>query len=381
LQITAAAQELPHSDSPRSDSPRSGSPLNDKVAGAWTFSVSGDSRNCGNVVMPAIATAVKNDGAVFYWHLGDYRAIYKFDEDYLAEPNIQRDGATIPGYLSSAWDDFIAHQLSAFAGMPVYLAAGNHETIWPRTHDDYLKTFAPYLDTDELRAQRLKDNPLAKTPSSYYHWVRGGVDFITLDNSAKDSYDEAQLNWFFSILLRDEADANIRSVVVGMHEALPDSLSANHSMCGSTDGILSGRAVYRALVHAQQVAHKNVYVLASHSHFYLENVYNTPWNDPKKGGTVLPGWIVGTAGAVRYKLPPDLPVGAVGREHVYGYLNGTVAANGTITFAFRELSEDNLKQAKSKDYTDDFIHQCVEKNPPVEEMKWKAGDACAANEP
>ena len=45
----------------------------------WWFAVSGDSRNCGDVVMPAIAKQVREDGASFYWHLGDFRAIYDFD--------------------------------------------------------------------------------------------------------------------------------------------------------------------------------------------------------------------------------------------------------------------------------------------------------------
>ena len=124
--------------------------------------------------------------------------------------------------------------------------------------------------------------------------MKDGIDFISLDNSLNNSYDEAQLNWFFSIVARDETDSSIRTIVPGMHEALPDSLSASHSMCPSPQqGIPSGRAAYRALVHARQFAHKNVYVLASHSHFYLENAYNTSyWNDPKHGGVVLPGWIV-----------------------------------------------------------------------------------------
>src|SRR5450755_5051476 len=46
----------------------------------WRFAVSGDSRNCGDIVMPAIAQGVLRDGASFYWHLGDYRAIFTFDE-------------------------------------------------------------------------------------------------------------------------------------------------------------------------------------------------------------------------------------------------------------------------------------------------------------
>jgi hypothetical protein len=354
-------------------------------AKSWNFAVSGDSRNCGNVVMPAIAAAVKKYNSAFYWHLGDFRAIYKFDEDYVVEPGIIRDGndPKIFDYLSVAWDDFLAHQISPFGDTPVYLAPGSHEIIPPKTHDDYMKKFGSRLDTRELRGQRLQDNPLATTPAAYYHWVKDGIDFISLDNSVNDSFDEAQLNWFFSIVARDETDSSIRTIVAGMHAALPDSFSASHSMCSSPQGIASGRAVYRALVHARQAAHKNVYVLASHSHFYLENAYNTSyWNDPKQGGVVLPGWVIGSAGAVRYKLPPNLPPGTVAKDHVYGFMTGTVAADGTITFAFHPLSEYDLKQAKLPDYTDSFVQQCFKDNPPANEMVWYGGDdPCGEQQP
>jgi hypothetical protein len=50
----------------------------------WTFAVSGDSCNRGDIIMPAIATRVRQDGASFYWHLGDFRAFYDFDQDMLA---------------------------------------------------------------------------------------------------------------------------------------------------------------------------------------------------------------------------------------------------------------------------------------------------------
>ncbi|MGA9568018.1 MAG: hypothetical protein WBS19_21000, partial [Candidatus Korobacteraceae bacterium] len=46
------------------------------VQSTWKFAVSGDSRNCGDIVVPAIAQGVLSDGAAFYWDLGDYRAIY-----------------------------------------------------------------------------------------------------------------------------------------------------------------------------------------------------------------------------------------------------------------------------------------------------------------
>ena len=50
--------------------------------GAWQFIVSGDSRNCGDVVMPSIAAHSAPYSPSFYWHLGDFRAIYRFDQDY-----------------------------------------------------------------------------------------------------------------------------------------------------------------------------------------------------------------------------------------------------------------------------------------------------------
>src|ERR1035438_1328519 len=70
-------------------------------AASWKFAVSGDSRNCGDIVMPAIAQGTRRDGASFYWHLGDYRAIYTFDEDYLHT----HPASTISNYLAGAWPD------------------------------------------------------------------------------------------------------------------------------------------------------------------------------------------------------------------------------------------------------------------------------------
>lgn len=47
----------------------------------WTFAVSGDSRNCGDFVMPAIAAKAKAESDAFYWHLGDFRWISSTDQD------------------------------------------------------------------------------------------------------------------------------------------------------------------------------------------------------------------------------------------------------------------------------------------------------------
>ena len=75
-------------------------------AQTWRFAVAGDSRNCGDVVMPAIAAGAKADHAAFYWHLGDFRALYKLDEDMVREA---KTPFTILSYQSAAWPDFIRY--------------------------------------------------------------------------------------------------------------------------------------------------------------------------------------------------------------------------------------------------------------------------------
>src|SRR5579864_1561068 len=93
------------------------------AASAWKFAVSGDSRNCGDVVMPAIAKGVQQNSAEFYWHLGDFRAIYAFDEDMAPPPQLglPPKPLSVSTYLISAWPDFIARQMSPFGATPVFL--------------------------------------------------------------------------------------------------------------------------------------------------------------------------------------------------------------------------------------------------------------------
>jgi hypothetical protein len=319
-------------------------------ASAWKFAVSGDSRNCGDIVMPAIAAGVLHDRANFYWHLGDFRAIYTFDED-LEKP------LNIITYETTAWPDFIAHQLTPFGTLPVFLTPGNHETIPPATRASYLLQFADWLTTPTLRQQRLADDPADHALRSYYHWVDRNVDFIALDNSSQDQFDADQLKWLHSVLARDEASGSIRTIVVGMHASLPGSFGGDHSMSDWNVGEASGREVYEALWHALSAAGKRVYILASHSHFYMRDVYRTAaWKDK-----VIPGWIVGTAGAVRYRLPKDAPEGTAMAD-VYGYLLGTVAPDGSIDFAFQQLGVDDLLRTNRGRLPDALVHWCVDEN-------------------
>ena len=322
--------------------------------------MSGDSRNCGDIVMPAIASRVLADRSEFYWHLGDFRAIYTFDED-MAPPaslGLFTKALNIIDYETAAWPDFIAHQIAPFGVLPVFLTPGNHETIPPATREQYLLQFADWLTTPTLQAQRLKDDPHDRKLRSYYHWVHHNIDFIALDNASRDEFDDAQVKWLHSVLDRDEKSSQIQTIVAGMHAALPGSLGDDHSMSNWAQGNVSGRKVYAALWHAQDAAHKHVYVLASHSHYYLEDVFRTEtWK-----GRVLPGWIVGTAGAVRYRLPTGVASSPQAMTDVYGYLSGAAEADGSIAFSFQQLSAADLIGASQGKYADTLVHWCYDQN-------------------
>jgi Calcineurin-like phosphoesterase len=332
----------------------------DRPTRSWKFAVSGDSRNCGDIVMPAIAAGVHKSGAAFYWHLGDFRAIYELDED-MSPPvalGLHNKPLETPAYLKAAWPDFIAHQIVPFGVLPVYLLMGNHEAIAPMTREAWLVQFADWLETPTLRAQRLKDDPSDRKLHAYYHWIERNIDFIALDNSTQEQFDPDQMNWLHAVLARDEASPQIRTIVAGMHEALPGSMSRMHSMSESTLGDKSGREAYEALWHAHDAAHKHVYVLASHSHFYMDNIFETPdWK-----GKVLPGWIIGTAGALRYKLPPEATPAQHAQTNVYGYMIATVTSDGEVSFDFQKLSLDDLRSINGNAYPEPLIRWCYENN-------------------
>jgi Calcineurin-like phosphoesterase len=303
--------------------------------GSWVFAASGDSRNCGDVVMPGIAAGVLAHHASFYWHLGDLRAIYNFDEDMQHEPEHLAKPMTMIEYQESAWDDFIENQIVPFQPVPFFLGIGNHELVPPRTREEFIRHFAVWLDAPVLRKQRLRDNRRDHRVRAYYRWVTNGVDFINLDNATPEQFDGRQMKWIERVIGRDEKDSSVTTLVVGMHRALPDSISFGHSMNESPEGTESGRRVYAQLLHAQDVAHKHVYVLASHSHFYMANIYNTEYW--RTHGGVLPGLIAGTAGAIRYSLPEDVKDASAAKTNVYGYLLCTVRASGEIQFNFQQL--------------------------------------------
>jgi hypothetical protein len=336
--------------------------------GSWRFAVSGDSRNCGDVVVPAIANSVREHKVDFYWHLGDFRKMSDLDEDIAIR---FADLLSKEDYRRDAWGDFIAHQVGAFGSIPVYLGIGNHELAGDKTKADYVNEFAYWLDTPELRRQRAADNPQSDSLASY-HWQRRHVDFITLDNADAFGFSAAQLAWLKDVLAKDKDNPDILTIVVGMHRALPNSLACAHSMNSDAEtpadkaasSLASGREAYRSLLNWKKETGKRVYVLASHSHFFIERIFETPYwkNTEAKDRGVLPGWIVGTAGAQRYGLPADIPSDIRAETVVYGYLLATVAPNGEIQFDFHKVTANEVPNAVRDEFGSKFIDTCFVEN-------------------
>jgi hypothetical protein len=93
----------------------------------WLFAVSGDSRNCGDAIMPAIAKSALEHKVEFYWHLGDFRLGYAIDEDMQNQAGGQ---LTLSEYQKKAWDDFLAQQIAPFGSLPVHLDIGIMSSIF-----------------------------------------------------------------------------------------------------------------------------------------------------------------------------------------------------------------------------------------------------------
>src|SRR5208282_6044685 len=114
------------------------------------------------------------------------------------------------------------------------------------------------------------------------------------------------------------------------------------------------------LLKAQNEGHKHVYVLASHSHYYMDGIFDTDYW--RTHGGVLPGWIIGTAGAVRYALPPEATAARVAKTNVYGFLVGTVSPDGETQFDFHEVNEADVPSTVVNRYAPEFVHWCFAEN-------------------
>lgn len=355
--------------------------------GSWYFAVSGDSRDCGDLVMPKIARDVESrrasTPAEFYWHLGDLRGMYRIDCDMLKRKYPKYDCVARPAaglqfndfneYLKNAWDDFIGQQIKPFGTTPFILGIGNHELI-NRTREDFECKFSDWLKQPPLVAQFKKDvkrGVPTLAGNTYFHFVKNGADFIYLDNAGDDAaFTPEEVTWLSRVLAADAKDDHVKTIIVGMHAALPLSLERGHAMDQTCKGYCSGLQAYDLLWDAQNLTaapkkRKHVYVLASHSHFFRENIYDTP----EHKGRVLPGWIVGTAGAEQYKQASE--------RIMYGYMTVEVRADGSIGTQFHEVTRESPPLATGAG-AEELTAFCFEQNkrPPLD--RHESNCQCAA---
>lgn len=80
---------------------------------------------------------------------------------------------------------------------------------------------------------------------------------------------------------------------------------------------------------------------------------------------MLPGWIIGTAGAVRYRLADPTQ----GQTDVYGYLLATVAPDGSIKFDFKEITRDAIPSATVTRYGTKLVDWCFSDNKDTKTPK------------
>jgi hypothetical protein len=344
-------------------------------AASWYFAVSGDSRDCGDLIMPKIARSIESLGpttpVLFYWHLGDFRK----GKDAHGGEDADRDFVLLNGgsddYHKRAWDDFLSRQVAPLeeAHIQVFLGIGNHELVFPWWgHEEFVEKFGKWLTQEPIRTQRIADrsrNILRDEHHIDYHFIKNGMDFIYLDNSdtyafttetlRHPAFTSDQIRWLAEVLKGDAGDPAIRAIVVAMHAALPGSSGSAHAMDDTCHGRRSGQTIYDMLYQAQRLGEapekrKRVYLLASHSHFYQENIF-----EEGHPGRVLPGWIIGTAGAAQH-------TGAIR----YGYLLFEAHPDGTLKGTFQEITRDSPPVAATdteRQLTDFCYTQNVEPPP------------------
>lgn len=360
---------------------------------SWYFAVSGDSRDCGDLIMPKIAQAIADNRqsapVEFYWHLGDLRAIYRVDCDIAKDstkggapsfqcapgrPSDNETKAMKDKYLSEAWPDFINSQIKPFEklGLPFYLGIGNHEVIAPKTRDQFREQFKKWLTNTTIQEQRASDraNGIAsKDGDTYFHFIWKGVDIIYLDNASiyddrdpknqDPGFSEEQLRWLDLVLKRDETNPEVKAIIVGMHAALPESVAKDHAMDRNCASFCNGKRAYDRLGVTQSRG-KKIYILASHSHYFEEYVYDTP----EHNGHGLRGWIIGTAGAEQYR--PEIR---------YGYLLVEVSSDGTVRGSFERVYRDSLPKG-----TEALASYCFDQNkrlPTTQTEYFKTAADCS----
>ena len=350
----------------------------------WRFAFSGDSRNCGDLVMPAIANSIQRTGLPkvdFYWHMGDFRWMDHIDADMRDSSDLEWQGppwecneqsswhdADAGEYRAGgAWNDFIMRQIEPFT-VPVYLGIGNHE-LYERgrqangTPTDEVQSRADYLQAFCLSHAKKSRSGGSKSCNAssrtYYRWIHNGVDFINLDDAGPHGFQfdgDVQSNWLQGVLQEDQTDSAVKTIVVGMHRPLPQNAAIAEDVAG-------GAEIYNRLLGFRERSHKSVYVLASHCHFMMTDIYDTPELRGRSVEGPLCGMVAGTAGARRYQLPAiQSQKIATNSNYDYGYLLADVDAEGKIGFDFRPITKEELSKAAPAQTPKALVNWCYYEN-------------------
>ena len=153
-------------------------------ASSWKFVVGGDSRNCGDVIMPVVAAGANSAGASFLLApRGLPGALHDFDED------LPRRSARSPARsrwrssTTSAARGTTSSRASSlpFGSIPVYPAIGKPRARRSQVAPGkFLSAVRGLVQCPaDPRAQRLKDNPKGPPAEVVHHWIQNGVDFIS----------------------------------------------------------------------------------------------------------------------------------------------------------------------------------------------------------
>ena len=201
---------------------------------SWYFAVSGDSRDCGDLVMPKIARMIETRRgqapATFYWHLGDFRRMYETDCDILKKDNPAAGCKSprpegVPGsdamgrYVDAAWD--ILWRASWRSRRPAGFL-GSATTSSRRAHPRRLPAQVPALADASRSFQRQKDYPTAAaatrtTTSSAAAWISS--------RSTMPAVPSTRIRWSGSAGCSPPTPGTgCRAIAVGLHAAF---LTAN----------------------------------------------------------------------------------------------------------------------------------------------------------
>jgi hypothetical protein len=71
---------------------------------------------------------------------------------------------------------------------------------------------------------------------------------------------------------------------------------------------------------------------------------------------------VGTAGAVRYRLPGEAGPNQKAMTDVYGYLLATAMSDGSISVAFQKLNVEDLLAANQGKFPEPLVRWCFSEN-------------------